>query len=391
MRKNIYPILLSGLTLMTLSACSGGAGESDKLATVQIEKTFDAKDFDNISDKVEIIETFHPEFTDSSMFSLPVLLAIVNGKAYMHEGEWMNVFDYPSGKLVEAFNHHGPGPEEYMRSYYSYYQTATTDWTVYDNNNWGHERLVQYDKDGKFIRSLENDSIQSLATINGGGWLAYNGCTSFAGGFHNVRDKKIYQYDSDWQLEFIFPLKDRRWGVQGTSLMDEVLGYDGKNYVVDSDTIYQIDTDNHKLIAQIALNLGKCGCDWGAIETAEELRDAEISHIKIQAPIFNSDYIFARYTVIDLDAKIQIVVYDIYSLANGELVYRRKLPLEGDYSLCQFFEGFPVEVDGETVYGWPMKFVEDGCFYIIVASDEMARIKDTDEVNPTVVKIRIKA
>ncbi|MDE5554712.1 MAG: hypothetical protein K2J10_05965 [Muribaculaceae bacterium] len=388
MKKSVYLFFVSGIALSTLCACSGGAGENDTLATVQIEKSFDAKDFDNITDKVEIVETFQPEFTDSSMFSLPFLLAIVDGKAYMHEGEWMTVFDYPSGKLTEAFNHHGPGPEEYMRSYYGYYQPATSDWTVFDDNNWGHERLVQYDKAGKFIRSVENDSIQSLSPINGGGWLAYNGVVSFKGGYHNVREKKIYQYDSDWQIENIYQLKERRWGAQGSYRMDEVLGYDGNNYVVDADTIYRIDTDNHELIAKIALNLGKYGCDWGALETHEEVRDAEMSHIYIQNPIFNSDYIFARYDI--SSDGVTILYYDVYRLSDGELVYRRKLPLEGDYGLCQFYEGFPVEVDGETVYGWPMQFVQDGCFFIIVASDEMARIKDTDEVNPTIVKIRIK-
>lgn len=388
MKKSVYLFFALGIALSTLSACSGGTAKSDNLATVQIEKAFDAKDFDNISSKVEIVETFQPEFTDSSMFSLPDFLAIVDGKAYMHEGEWMTVFDYPSGKLTEAFNHHGPGPEEYMKSYYSYFQPATSDWTVFDDNNWNCARLVQYDKTGKFIRSVENDSVQSLAPIHAGGWLAYNGLFSFTGGYHNIREKKIYQYDYDWQLEFIYPLKERRWGAQGSYRMDEVLSYDGSNYVVDADTIYRIDTDNHELIAKIALNLGKYGCDWGVLETWEEVSDAERSHIYIQNPIFNSDYIFIRYDV--RNDEVTTLYYDVYRLSDGELVYRRKLPLVGDYGLCQFYEGFPVELDGETVYGWPMGFVQDGCFYIIVASDEMARIKDTDEVNPTIVKIRIK-
>lgn len=383
-----YPVLASGIALSILSACSGGTAESDRLSTVQIEKTFEAKDFDNISSGVEIVETFYPEFTDSTMFSLPDLLAIADGKAYLHENKWMTVFDYPSGKLTEAFNHYGPGPEEYMKADYCYFQPATSDWTVFDDKNWGHERLLQYDKDGKFIRSAENDSIQSLSPVSGGGWLAYNGLVSFKGGYHNIREKKVYQYDPDWKLDFIYTLRERRWGVQGSFRMDQILGYDGNNYVVDSDTIYRIDTDNHELIAKIALNLGKYGCDWGKFETYEEVNDAEKSHIYIQNPIFNSDYIFTRYIV--RSEEVKTLYYDVYRLSDGELVYRRKLPLTGNYGLCQFFEGFPVEVDGQTVYGWPMEFVQDNCFYIIVASDEMARIKDTDEVNPTIVKIRVK-
>lgn len=372
--------------MYALCACSGSSSESEEIATVQVEKNFEAKDFDNISAKVEIIDIFQPEFTDSSMFSLPNLLAIADGKAYVHEKEWMTVFDYPSGKLIENFNHHGPGPEEYMKSYYAYYQPVASDWTVFDNNNWGHERIVQYDKSGKFIRSVENDSVQSLAPIADGGWLGYNQSVSLSGGFHSVREKKIFQYNADWQLDFVYPLKERRWGATSTSRMDEVLTYNGINYVVDSDTIYQIDTKQHELIAKIALNLGKYSCDWGKFETIKEVREAEKSHIYIQFPIFNSDYIFARYNIIS--EEITTLYYDLYRLSDGELVYRRKLPLEGNYGLCQFFEGFPIELDNETVYGWPI-FVEDDCFFVLVASDEMARIKDTDEVNPTIVKIRI--
>ena len=387
MKQRFNIAVISGLALASFCACSDKTTQSDKLITVQIEKSFEAADFDNISSKIEVVETFQPEFTDSTMFSLPTLLAIAGGKAYIHDGKWNAVFDYPSGRLVEAFNHYGPGPEEYMRSYYGYYQPATSEWTIIDDNDWNHPMFKQYTAEGKYIRAVENDSVQSLCPTADGGWLGFNSFMSFKGDYQVVRDRKVYQYSSNWQLDYIYPLKERRWGAEGTSLMEAVNSYDGSDYVVDSDTIYRIDTKLHKLTPCIALNLGKYGCDWGAIETNEELREARQSHINIQSPIFNSDYLFTRYTLENTTPRTE--VYDVYSLADGELVYRRRLPLEGKYGVCQFYEGIPVELDGETVYSWPLSFVQDGCFFVIVASDEMARIKDTDEINPTIVKIRI--
>ncbi|MDE6369190.1 MAG: hypothetical protein K2K94_08120, partial [Muribaculaceae bacterium] len=108
MKKRFNIAVISGLALASFCACSDKTTQSDKLITVQIEKSFEAADFDNISSKIEVVETFQPEFTDSTMFSLPTLLAIADGKAYLHDGKWNAVFDYPSGRLVEAFNHYGP-------------------------------------------------------------------------------------------------------------------------------------------------------------------------------------------------------------------------------------------------------------------------------------------
>ncbi|MDE6152565.1 MAG: 6-bladed beta-propeller [Muribaculaceae bacterium] len=384
MKHIIYATLGATMFVPALIGCTEKTSDN-KLKTIFVEQSFEKPDFDDLSSKIEVLEVFRPEFTDSTMFSLPKILKISDGKAYLHEGKWMAVYDYPSGKLENAFNRYGAGPEEYMYSYHKYYADGT--WTVLDQN-YGRYNIMQYAADGSYMRTVENDSIQSLSPIVGGGWLAYNDCVDRKNKYAKKRDKKVYQYDKDWNLSNIYSLNERRWGERGSDRMDAVCLYDGVQYVSDTDTIYKIDTEKHVMLPAIAMNLGKYSFDWGSLENYQEIRDAEKSHFYISTPVFNSRYMFATYTM--KAEEPWVLYYDVYDIDNGELVYRHRLPLEGEYGLCQFFEGFPVELDSETVFGWPVNYVDDDAFYVIVATDELARIYDTDAINPVFVKIRIK-
>ncbi len=379
-----YALLVIGC--VSVGACTdNNAGDSD-IKTVQFERYFDKADFDNLSGKIEVIDIFRPEFTDSTMFTMPDLAAIHDGKAYVHEDEWMAEFDYPSGKLIKAFNRKGGGPEEYMDSYYAYFSPASDGRTVVDAN-FNRDNLKQYDHDGNYLRTTVNDTIQSLSPLPDGGWLAYNRSYSTKNGFEKVREKKVYQYDPDWNLVNTYVLNERRWAEPGSDRMDAVMNYNGQSYIHDNDSIYRLDTDNHTAVPVIALDLGKHYCDWGSLETYEEIREAFRKYIYISSPIFNSRYLFASYSFDDDDNTMR---YDVYDLDNGELIYRRTQQLGEDYSLCNTLEGIPVEIDGQTALGWPVEYVGDDSFYVIVASDEMARISDTDAINPIFLKIKIK-
>lgn len=383
MRQILYYAMGATLAVSIFSGCSEKSS-CDELKTIFVERNFDVADFDDLSSKIEVQEVFRPEFTDSTMFTIPKILTIADGKAYLHEDKWMAVYDYTSGELVNAFNRYGVGPEEYQYSYHKYY--ADGEWTVLDLN-YGRYNIIQYDTDGKYIRSVVNDSIQSLSPATGG-WLAYNDCVDHKNSFSKVREKKVYQYDKDWKLSHIYNLKERRWGDRGFDHMDAVCLYDGVQYVSDIDTIYRFDTEKHVMLPVIAMDMGKYSFDWGGLENHHEIHEAVKSHFYISTPIFNSRYLFASYTI-EFEEP-WVLYYDVYDIDSGDLVYRRRLPLEGNYGLCQFYEGIPVELDGETVYGWPIEYVDDDAFYVIISTDELTRIYDTDVVNPVFMKIRIK-
>lgn len=369
--------------LLILAGCVSDTGhDSGAIKEIQVEKYFDSPDIDNLSGKIKIEKIFQPQFTDSTMFDVPDLLAITDGKAYMHDGKWFAVFDYDSGKLISAFNRYGAGPEEYKYSHYVYYTPDNGEWTVLDMNI-GVYNIMQYSAEGEFVKKTVNDSIQSLSPLKSGGWLAFNVAMSSKGGYHKVRERKVYEYDSDWNLKDITVLKEGRWGEMASALMDEVYMLDGENYITDMDTVYRFDEDTHKFLPRIAIVLGKYLCDWGSLETFEEIQAAQEKYVRVTNPIFNERYAFARYnTGADLR-------FDIYDLGTGELVYRKSIERENINSADVFYAGVPVEIDGKQVFGWPLEYVENGSFYLIVSSDEMARISDTDEVNPTVVKISV--
>lgn len=384
MKQIVYYSLGLVSAISVLIGCSRHP-DGNGLKTVFVEKNFEKADFDDFSSKIEVLEVFRPEFTDSTMFVVPDILAIADGKAYLHEGKWLAVYDYPSGSLVGAFNRYGAGPGEYKYSYYAYY--TGNEWTVLDHNI-GRYNIIQYAPDGEYLRTIRNDTVQSLSPIADGGWLAFNDTMDYKDGYRKVREKKVYQYTSDWNLSDTYVLKERRWADMGSDRMDQVYSFNGVQYVVDTDTIYSIDTDTREVTPRIAMALGRYACDWGSFEDGQEVQEAEKSHFDILGPIFNSRYLFARYTIY-FDSP-WVVYYDVYDLDNGDLVYRHRLNLEGQYGMCQYYEGIPVELDGKTVYGWPIEYVENDEFYVVIAGDEMARISDSDEVNPVFVKIRIE-
>lgn len=128
-------VILSLTTIAILSGCSVKDSHKGELKVIDFEKNFTADEVDNLSSRLEIIDIFEPEFTDSTMFgSITTLLAVEGDRAYMYDGDWMATFEYPSGKVVSAFNHSGGGPGDYApRSWYKEYDRKARQWYVLDS------------------------------------------------------------------------------------------------------------------------------------------------------------------------------------------------------------------------------------------------------------------
>lgn len=382
---------LSALSLLATAGC--GSSNDDEFKRIEFEKFFENGDIDNLSSKFEIVEMFQPEFSDSTMFAdNPVLLSVEDGKAYMYEDSWMSVFEYPSGKIIDAFNHLGGGPGEYSKyAWVKGYDVKNRQWYVLDNSFGNSGKIMTYDYDGNYLDTVINDSIQTITPTPDGGWLAFNNAMIFnSEGIKKIREIEIFQYTDDWKPVKTYTLNKRRWGVVGTDRMNRFILSDGKIYTEDRDTVYKIDTDGLKLIPEFAFNTGKYGYDWGSIETWEELKSVQSSHVIIDAPVFNSRYCFVSYDLPAADREDTYLRFDIYDLDSGDLVYRHTRDISHIKSLCPFFEGIPLEIDGETVYAWPTGYVVDDMFYALIGADEMAKISDTDLINPIFVKLRIK-
>ena len=385
MKVLYFPFITLSLSLLT--ACTGGSSTgSDKIPALRIEEFFDVPELDELSGKIRVVNVFRPEFTDSSMFDSPQILHIADGKAYLHEGKYMTTFSYPDGKLLSAFNHYGAGPEDYQYSYYAYYTPeAGGTWTVL-NVNIGVYKIMQYDADGRFRRSVTNDTVEVLAPLSDGGWLGFNPSYSLNGGFHKVRDKVITHYSPDWKDLGSTTLKSRRWSVGATDIMDFLPVYDGQVYTTDADTVLRFDLKAGEFVPAIALLEGKYFFDWSTPTDTKEISAAEADHLSPLRPVFNSRYAFITYYWGPWPDNI--TRSDVYDLSTGRLVFRKELPRKENEMLTR---GLPVEVDGHTLSAWPVKFVTDDHFFALVSAEEMSTVTGTDNVNPVILEIAIES
>lgn len=378
---------------LAFAGCTDGKGAGDgKLLSMNVEESFDIDSLDNLSDRIRVVNVCRPEFTDSSMLNHFIIGGVVDDRIYIKNqgydqgNSWVCTFSYPDGKLTYAFNPFGAGPEECKRGFDGVFTEGDGGmWSILDKD-FVLCMIKQYTAEGKYLRTVRKDSIQNLAAAAGGSWLAFNEPLTFEGGPHVIRDKELYLFSPDWQLDGTIRMKSRRWGYFSWQMLDIITTLRGENYVNDQDTIYRVNYQDRSLEPHIAINLGKYACNWGSLETLEEINAANREYITPLYPIFNSRYALVRYTFGEYDDG-GMLRFDAYSLEDGKLVYRYEQPRDRD---ADWFAGFPVTVDGETYYGYPAEYMNSDNFYFIISADEMARVKGTDDVNPMIVEVEIK-
>ena len=241
---------------------------------------------------------------------------------------------------------------------------------------------MQYDNEGRLVRKTVNDTINIIAPTPSGGWLAFNPSYSMEGEFHKIAEKIIREYDSDWKLLAETQLHDKRMMMRGGGFMDIIMNCMGNNYVNDRDTIWRYDCDTHRLAPAIAMHIGKYGYDWSTVNTMEERDRVEETHLTPLYPIFNNRYAFLSY----YKPGDEINRYDIYDLRDGSLVYRMERPRSEDVMLRM---GLPLEIDGQTVMGWPILYQDSEDFYVMIPAESIAEATGNDEVNPVILKISI--
>lgn len=374
MKRLQFLTLITSLGLVAVGCSKSESKES--VPVLEIENNLDKGEMDLITDKFEIIRVFQPEFTDSSMFVKPVLANIDGEKVYMYDGrqrDWMLTFDLKTGKLLNAFNHKGQGPGEYSSPAYSLYNPDTEEWTVYSRP----KDFMQYTSNGNFLKKTENDSIQSLAPLKNGSWIAFN--------HYHENAKKLYVYNQDWNLKEIIELNDKRWNLPGYVNPDRFMVLDGRTYINQKDTVYVYDNVSEKLVPSLIIGLGQYSYDWGSIDSQQKYEEAMQSSIMPFTPVFNSKYAFASYRRPYPDSEL---IHDFYDMTTGELVYRKivtgnEMNNSGDFVL-------PLEMNGKTVYGQILDFVKDDHFFVMIPVDLLLDANGSDEINPQIVELKIK-
>lgn len=379
------------LPLLALLAACGKTGNGEgELPTIDVEANFEVDSLDELSGKLRVVSVCRPEFTDSSMLTSYTLGGVVDNRLYIKENgytrnkSWICTFDYPSGRLIRAFNRYGGGPEEFDKGYFgAFRQAGAGEWAVV-NSMLTSDKILIYNTEGDCLQVVKTDTIGSTIGATSTGWVAFNVPISFEGDTHVIREKEITFYTPDWKPDGSITLKSRRWKPVEIQQGDALFNMRGSLYINDLDTIYRIDAVEKKLEPVLALNMGKYGYDWGAVETRDELNQAMESHVFPLYPVFNSRYAFVQY---HLGNSNGVVRYDVYDIIENRLVFRRSLPAS-EYS--SFNSGIPLEIDGYTYMAWPNAYTNSENFFFLISSDQAAEAAGDDNVNPIIVEVEIK-
>lgn len=372
-------ILTSLIITAALTGCGPGSGDSS-LRYVDYEPQIDLGEMDDISSKVRVVRVIRPELTDTTMLVYPHISAIDD--KYIYIGERGDVsacfkFDIASGKAVDRLYRRGPGPDEYQAIATMAYDKSTGGWDVHDY--FPNKRMITYDRDHNMTASHKVDSLFWIRPSAHGGWWAVNDMLSTEK--NDGMKRIVYHYDKDWNSlgSREFPSRRSDVRITGQGFNDGVFTMGGRDYVFVNDTVmvYEPDTDN--FVPSIAFNLGRFTWEGNYDQKGyrEALGTGKIAHPDIT---FNDHYLFMCHAIMD-----KMNTFDIYDLDNGKLVYRHNIP--GEYN---FSEGFPVEVDGVTMYGWPREFVNDGHFFLIISENAISEATGSDESNPIIVEIELQ-
>lgn len=372
--------VLSSFIVATLLTDCGSGSDGSSLRYVDYEAQINLDEMDDISSKVRVIRVIRPELTDTTMLVYPWISAIDDKYIYIGEGGDVSAcfkFDIASGKAVDRLYRRGPGPDEYQTTATMVYDQSTGGWDVHDY--FPNKRMVTYDRDHNMTASHKVDSLFWINPSAHGGWWAVNDVMSTER--NDGMKRIIYRYDNDWNFLGARELPSRRSDVRitGQAFADGVFTMGSRDYVFVNDTlmVYEPDTDN--FVPSIAFNLGRF--TWEGNYDQKGYQEAhEAGRIGSPDITFNDRYLFMFHSLFN-----KMNTFDIYDLHNGKLVYRRNIP--GEYN---FNDGFPVEIDGVTMYGWPRNFVNDGRFFMMISENAISEATGCDESNPIIVEIELQ-
>lgn len=346
--------------------------EDQSFYTVDLGANITESTFDNISQSLDVISVFQPEFTDSTVLSFLRRIDVRDDKILIQDNDGKNrnqlfAFD-KDGKALSILNRYGQGPEEY---------SLITSWGLNDKNQWAifdplQKRIYQYDFDGSFISFRDNDSIFSLWHLPADKWI----CRSNT----KTPNLDIEIYNNDWSLYETIPTP-KSWTPEEREFSFDNYIFDwvnaGKYYLFDgtNSIIYGLDRNSGSMKEIIRFDMGKHQIP--PFESQEQFRNIRIyEYIVIQSPpIFVGNYLFVNYYMND-------VYFDVYDLRDGKLLFRNIANKDNQ------IYGMPVRLKEGEVRGWPI-YADNKGFYFMVPEFEAAKLSDTDEVNPMIILVSI--
>ena len=164
------------ILLITIMGCSGGGNQSKTdFITVDVTKRYPKKEL-ILQDCMDVeyipLETNDDFLTQGRVLAISKNFIVVKNR--INDGD-IFIFDRTTGKSLKKFNRRGEGPEEYLDI-----QEIVVDEDMdemYVRNLAGSSRILVYDLDGKFKRSIvlkQGVSFWSLHNFNRENLIGYD-------------------------------------------------------------------------------------------------------------------------------------------------------------------------------------------------------------------------
>ena len=348
-----------------LLSCSNTLG-NNRLKAIPLSKNIRLSQRDNwdigTAGKVSFIpiETTQYLLPDQMQFA-----GISENQLYLYNNDFIISIDMNTGTIIRQIDRKGNGPEEYISILSASVDNNDKSIVIYDP---GKDRITKYDYYGRFIGIWESDAKGTVRVMPDGNYIVCYKPYSSKQYLYGVYDKygKLIRESYSERLD-----KEARILTFNLSQNFNNSCFIRQAY---QDTIICIDTYNE--FPMLYMDLGKYRIPDRYRQNLNFTEDNTDKYIDISDLNIVNDYLFVSYYYNNK------LYRDVWDIATPELLSRSII--NGQDSRF----GFPVQVNGETVYCW-CDFTYGNSLFCFLPYWESVKvfpdIKEGD--NPIIMKI----
>jgi hypothetical protein len=368
-------IMTYAVFLTLLVSCN--PKENVKCIVIDLENTIHKQSPKNfkLNDIAQSMRLIPIETNDSVLFKHVIIVGTTEENIVAHSGNigvlekavyFINKID---GKVSSVISRSGQGPEEYISIGDVHLNKQDNTLYLYDPNR---KRINEYTFDGKFIRSIRNDSIGVFRMLKDG---------NFAVSYSPFVDTEFSLgiYDSSWNL--------KRRGIPRVAVdekfdmiyFDAILEFNGEHFykLAHCDTLYRITSEFEE--PYLVHSKGKYEIPIDIKANSRKTEESGYRYIQQDGGDLISTYYFITFYY---DNKRYREIWDI---ENSLLIYR------SEYSRDGGINGVPVIINEKEIYVWPRYVSNESLYCLIENEDAISLIPSLPaDTNPIILEVKIK-
>lgn len=349
-------------TCCLLLSCSRSASK-DEIVTIPLGASVDKDNQPIDSTMFKVIDVTRMESSEDCFLSGSHFFDIDDESVGVYDGERILKVGIGQGNILLNISRMGRGPGEYLGA----------DDCRYDPDNKRYEvtsllggKVIWYDEDGHLVKEMTVGDRGAFCPMDGGRY-AY-----------------VKPYDADEDFEI--------YDSEGNLIRRSVLGhkgmptqmlysqsfkcFNGQYYFVPalSDTLYHVNAEKDVPFLVFDKGHRKIPEEYYSNITSHDLSD----YINSLSFYICGDMLFVRFW-----CKGKMFL-EIWNLTDGRLAFKSELSSESDNY------GFPVQVNGVTVYVWPEDVSGNILYCALLPREAIKLFPDlSEDANPVFLRIRV--